>query len=112
VGTVAWARAHVPARGRGRRGCGREGKPVARARRRFSTGDLVPSGWGGGVARVGVGGHGGGVNLTGGHLRWSVHGAVAGSRGGVVAGEAVGRFGRSGGGALCSRRGGETCELN
>jgi hypothetical protein len=40
---------------------------------------------------VGVGGHGGGVNLTSGGLGWSVHGAVAGARGGEVAGEAAER---------------------
>jgi hypothetical protein len=63
----------------GRRGSVREGKPVAGARRRFSAGDPVPGGWGGGVARVGVGvgGQGGGFNLTGGHTGWSVHGEVA-----------------------------------
>jgi hypothetical protein len=94
----------------GRRGSAREGKPVAGARRRFSAGDPVPGGWGGDVARVG--GHGGGVNLTGRHLGWPVHSKVAGSRSGVVAGEATGRSGKGGGGALCSWRGGETCELN
>jgi hypothetical protein len=48
--------------------------------------------WGsGGKARAGVGGHGGGVNLTGGGLGWPVHGAVVGARGGEVAGEAVER---------------------
>jgi hypothetical protein len=71
-------------------GSDREGKPVAGARRRFSAGDLVPSGWGGGVARVRVGGHGGGVNLTDRHLGRPVHRKVAGSHGDVVAGEAVG----------------------
>jgi hypothetical protein len=40
---------------------------------------------------VGVGGHGGGVNLTSGGLGWPVHGAVAGARGGKVAGEAAER---------------------
>jgi hypothetical protein len=45
----------------------------------------------GGEARVGVGDHGGGVNLTGGDLGCPVHGAVAGTRGGEVAGEAAER---------------------
>jgi hypothetical protein len=47
-------------------------------------------GWGGGEARVGIGGHGGGVNLAGGGLERSVHGEVAGARGGEVASEAYG----------------------
>jgi hypothetical protein len=42
-------------------GSSREGKPVAGARRRFSTDDPVLGGWGGGEARVG--GHGGGVKF-------------------------------------------------
>jgi hypothetical protein len=42
-------------------GSSREGKPVAGARRRFSTDDHVLGGWGGGEARVG--GHGGGVKF-------------------------------------------------
>jgi hypothetical protein len=45
----------------------------------------------GGEARAGVGDHRGGVNLTGGDLGWPVHGAVAGARGGEVAGEAAER---------------------
>jgi hypothetical protein len=40
---------------------------------------------------VGVEGHGGGVNFTGGGLGWPVHGAVAGARGGEVVGEAAER---------------------
>jgi hypothetical protein len=40
---------------------------------------------------VGVGGHGGGDNLTGRGLGWPVHGAVAGARGGEVADEAAER---------------------
>jgi hypothetical protein len=39
---------------------------------------------------VGIGGHGGGVNLASGGLEWSVHGEVAGARDGEVAGEAYG----------------------
>jgi hypothetical protein len=42
---------------------------------------------------VGVGDHGGGANLAGGCLGWSVHAAVAGARGGEVAGEANGAIG-------------------
>ena len=45
----------------------------------------------GGEARAAVRGHGDGVNLIGGGLGWSVHGAVEGARVGEVAGEAVKR---------------------
>jgi hypothetical protein len=44
-------------------GSSREGNPVAVAQRRFSAGDPVLGGCGGGEARVGVGGHGGGVKF-------------------------------------------------
>jgi hypothetical protein len=71
-----------------RRGFGWEEKPVARVRWWFSAGDPVPGGWGGGEARVGVGGHGGGVNLTDMCLGWLVHGEVAGSCDGEVTGGA------------------------
>jgi hypothetical protein len=37
--------------------------------------------------------HGGGANLAGGCLGWPVNGAVAGARGGEVAGEANGAIG-------------------
>jgi hypothetical protein len=40
---------------------------------------------------VGVGGHGGGVNLVIGGLEQSVRGEVASARAGEVAGEAYGR---------------------
>jgi hypothetical protein len=50
----------------------------------------VPGGQGGGLVCPWVGGHGGGVNLAGGHSRWPVHGEVAGSHGDEVAGEATG----------------------
>jgi hypothetical protein len=53
---------------------------------------------------VGVGGHRGGVNLTGGGLGWLIHGAVAGARGDEVAGEAAGRN-RRWGWAHCVREG-------
>jgi hypothetical protein len=49
-------------------------------------GDLV-----GGIAREGVGGHSGGVNLAGGSLGQPIYGEVAGFRGGEVAGEATRR---------------------
>jgi hypothetical protein len=42
--------------------------------RRFSTGGPVVCGGSGGEVRAGVGGHGGGVNLTGGGLGWPIHG--------------------------------------
>jgi hypothetical protein len=61
-------------------GSGQEEKPIVGARRWFSIGDPVPGGWGGG-----------GVNLIDRQLGWSVHGEVAGSRGGEVAGGASGR---------------------
>jgi hypothetical protein len=57
----------------------------------FSTVVSVPGGRGGGLAWAGLGGHGGRVNLAGGHSGWPVHGEVAGSRGGKVAGGATGR---------------------
>jgi hypothetical protein len=78
-----------PTRSRGRRG-GRCGRGPTRQRGRGETasggrravrdggepvaGGPVLGGRGGGKARAGVGGHGGGVNLTGGGLGWSVHG--------------------------------------
>jgi hypothetical protein len=55
-----------------------------------------------GEARAGAGDHGGGVILTGGGLGWPVHGAVAGARGGEVAGEAAERKKKVGRGALRS----------
>jgi hypothetical protein len=67
-----------------------ERKPADRARRWFYAGDPVPGGWGGGKAQVGIGGHGGGVNLASGGLERSVRGEVAGARGGEVVGEAYG----------------------
>jgi hypothetical protein len=67
------------------------GKPVAVVRRWLSAGDPVSGGWVGDEARVGVGDHGGGVNLAGGVLGRSVRGEVAGAGGGEVAGEATGR---------------------
>jgi hypothetical protein len=85
AGTTPWARAHVLARGEkngvrggdvGGGGRPRE-KPAAGVRRRFSVGDPVPGGRGGVKARVGIVGHGGGVNLAGGGLERSVRGEVA-----------------------------------
>jgi hypothetical protein len=55
----------------------------------FLTNDkLGITGRGGGIAWAGVGGHGGGVNLAGGHSGWLVNGEVVGSHDGEVAGEA------------------------
>jgi hypothetical protein len=59
--------------------------------RRFSVGSPVLRWGSGGEAWARVGGHGGGVNLTGGGLGWPVHGVVAGARVGEVAGEVTGR---------------------
>jgi hypothetical protein len=49
-------------------GSTREGELVAGARQWFSAGGPVLGDRGGGLARAGVGGHGGGVNLAGGGL--------------------------------------------
>jgi hypothetical protein len=59
--------------------------------RRFSAVGPVLWRGSGGEAWAGAGDHGGGVNWTGGGLGWPVHGAVAGARGGEVAGEAAER---------------------
>jgi hypothetical protein len=67
--------------------------------RRFSVVVPVLGGRGGGLAWIGVGDHGGGVNLVRGCSRRLVHGEVAGARGGEVAGEANG----------CNRRGEKVC---
>jgi hypothetical protein len=73
---------------RGVRGGWPREKPATRVLRRFSAGDPVPGGRGGGEARVGIGGHGGGVNLAGGGLERLIRYEVAGARGGEVAGDA------------------------
>jgi hypothetical protein len=44
----------------------------------FSDGSPILGGWGGGLARVGVGGNDGGVNFTSGDLEEAHHGEVAG----------------------------------
>jgi hypothetical protein len=73
------------------------GSTAGEAPRWFSAGVLVLR-WGrGGEARAGVGDHGEGANLAGGCLGWPVHGAVAGTRGGEVAGEANGAIARENG---------------
>jgi hypothetical protein len=97
TGTALWARAHMSAMGGRRTALGRgdgrvrpREKPAAGVRRWFSAGDPVPGCRGGGEAQVGIGGRGGRVNLVGGGLEWSVHGEVAGARGGEVAGDAHG----------------------
>jgi hypothetical protein len=69
---------------------------------------LVPGGWGGGGAWVGVGGHGGGSNLTDKCLGWPVHGEVAGSHGGEVAGETIEHDGEA---KLVSRDRGEVAKF-
>ena len=48
--------------------------------RRFSAVGPVLRWGSGGEAQAGVGGHGGGVNLTGGGLGWPVHGGGGRSR--------------------------------
>jgi hypothetical protein len=68
----------------------RPGSGQRRVPRRFSAvGPILRQG-SGGEARAGEGGHGGGVNWTGGGLWQPVRGAVASVRGGVVAGAAIG----------------------
>jgi hypothetical protein len=64
------------------------GSTGGEAPRRFSIGVPVLRRGSGGEARAGVGDHGGGANLAGGCMRWPVHGAVVGARGGEVGGEA------------------------
>jgi hypothetical protein len=65
------------------------GSPAGEILRRFSAVGPVLWWGSGGEARVVVGGHGGGVNSTGGDLGWQVHIAVASARGGEVTGEAA-----------------------
>jgi hypothetical protein len=77
---------------RRRRGGGRTGRlDRRRCPRWFSAVGQVLRRGSGGEAWAVVGGHGGGVNSTGGGLGWLVHGTVAGARGGEVAGEAAER---------------------
>jgi hypothetical protein len=54
-------------------GAGR-GSAAGEISRRFSAVGPVLRRGSGGEARAGVGGHGGGVNLTGGGLGWPIHG--------------------------------------
>jgi hypothetical protein len=76
----------MPARGGGnnvrgeRRGSARGKEPVAGVRRRFPAGGVVLGGQGGGIARAGVGGHGGGEDFTDGGLEGADHSKVAGSK--------------------------------
>jgi hypothetical protein len=93
-----------------RRGGGRTGlgSTAGEAPRWFSAGVLVPQWGSGSEARARVGDYGGGANLAGGCLGWPVHGAVAGARGGEVAGEANGAIGE--GKTVCHARG-EVVEL-
>jgi hypothetical protein len=98
AGDGAVARAHTSAREGGltaRSGDGGGGRTGRLDRRRcprwFSAVGQVLRRGSGGEAWAVVGGHGGGVNSTGGGLGWLVHGTVAGARGGEVAGEAAER---------------------
>jgi hypothetical protein len=68
----------------------RPGSTVAEVPWRFSVAVPVLGGRGGGLAWVGVGGHGGRVNLVGECSGRSILDEVAGSRGGEVAGGATG----------------------
>jgi hypothetical protein len=70
-------------------GANRPGLTADEVPRRFSAVAPVPGGRGG-LARAGVGGQGGGVNLAGGRPRCPVHDKVAGSLGGEVADKATG----------------------
>jgi hypothetical protein len=79
-GVTAWS---------GRPGGDRLGSTAGEAPRRFSAGVPVLRWTRGGKVRAGVGDPGGRTNLAGGCLGWPVHGAVAGARGGEVAGEAA-----------------------
>jgi hypothetical protein len=97
AGNDAVARAHMPGRGRGltayerRRGGG--SRPEFGRRwnpQRFSAVVLVLRRGGGGEARAGADVHRGGANLTCGGLWRPVRGAVAGVRGGDVAGAVAG----------------------
>jgi hypothetical protein len=97
VESAPWARAHMPARGEGNSVRGENGGPSTGrkngppvARLRFSAGDPVLGGRGGGIAQAGVGGHGGGVDLAGGGSGRTIHSEVAGSRSGEVSNEAYG----------------------
>jgi hypothetical protein len=69
------------------------GEPIGIERRlgprRFFAGSPILRQRSGGEARARVGDHGGRANLAGGCLGWLVHGTVAGTRGGEVAGEAA-----------------------
>jgi hypothetical protein len=101
AGMAPWAQAHTLARG-GVTVLGGDGGFSREENRslelddgslsviRFPVGDPIPGGWGGSEARVWIGGQGGGVNLAGGGLEWSVCSEVAGARGGEVADEAYG----------------------
>jgi hypothetical protein len=98
VGDGAMARAHTSAREGGltARSSDRGGEvdrssTTGEISRRFSAVGPVLWRGSGGEAWAGLGDRRGGVNLTGGGLGWLVQGAVAGARGGEVAGEATER---------------------
>jgi hypothetical protein len=69
----------------------RPGSGRRRAPRRFFAAGPVLRRGGGGEARAGDGGHGGGLNWTGGGLWRPVRGTVAGARGGDAVGAVAGR---------------------
>jgi hypothetical protein len=109
AGNGVVARARMPGRGRGltaltaTEGGGFDRSPAGgEIPRRFSAVGPVLRRGGGGEARAGAGDHGGGANLTGGGLWRPVRGAVAGVRGGDVAG-AVARHNRRGKVVPCDR---------
>jgi hypothetical protein len=83
-------------------GGARPGSGRRRVPRRFSVVGPVLWRGSGGEARAGEGGHGGGVNWTGGGLWRSVRGTVASVRGGDAAG-AVAGHNRGGKVASCDR---------
>jgi hypothetical protein len=95
-GRTPWAWAYSLERGADgvggltRKGANRSGSTAGEVPRRFSIVVPVSGGQGGGLAWAGVGGHGGGVNLGEECSGRPVHGEVAGSRGGEVAGGATG----------------------
>jgi hypothetical protein len=113
--TAPWARSHLPERrgadsvgGLTGEGANRPESTAGEVPRWFSVAVPVSGGRGGGLAWIGVGDYGGGVNLVGGCTGRPVHGEVAGALGCEVAGEANG----------CNRRGkkvrrvrGEVAEL-
>jgi hypothetical protein len=73
-----------------RRGSAWGKEPTAEARRWFSTGSPVLGGQGGGLARAGVGDHGGGEDFVDGGSERADHAKWRGSSDGDVVGEVLG----------------------